>query len=30
MPAILWHPPQGTEEQQFDGNIKVDAISYIK
>lgn len=29
-PAILWSPPLGMEEQPFEGNITVKAISYRK
>jgi hypothetical protein len=29
-PAILWHPPLGTDEQPFEGSITVKAISYKK
>ncbi len=29
-PAIKWNPPNGMEEQPFEGNITVKAISYRK
>lgn len=29
-PAIRWSPPSGMEEQPFEGNITVKAISYRK
>jgi hypothetical protein len=29
-PAISWNPPAGIDEQEFKGNISVNAISYVK